>query len=245
MKTRIAKLQNRRLLFSLLAFFIFTATAYSQPAWSRGEQLLAITFNEAMNRAEGALKAEGYVNLQSQANFVAGYKGTNTAIIMVNDMCSQTPGAKEWINIVVSSISNDGGVPGTERQNLQARMNETTTGSGAPNTPPVSNSNNKWRITATVPQGQAYPGVYTVDIELTEINGKLTGKGIWSHGATSNFTGENKNGNIVLYRTDPSGFRGTFWGKMTGSGTMEGTGQNDPSSAGGNNSTYTWTAVKL
>ena len=95
-----------------------TPVKNNAPAWSRGEQLLPITFQEAIKRAETALIAEGYVNLQKQANFVTGYKGMHTAIIMCND----APNNKQWINIVVASISTDGNVPGAERVKLQKQM---------------------------------------------------------------------------------------------------------------------------
>ena len=105
--------------------------------------------------------------------------------------------------------------------------------------------NGRWRLTAIVPQGQPYPGSYTIEINLTERNGNLTGSGTWSNGQRSNFTGELRNNEIVLYRVDTNGFRGTFWGRGTANGRMEGTGRNDPSSPGGNSASYSWTAVRL
>jgi hypothetical protein len=102
-----------------------------------------------------------------------------------------------------------------------------------------------WRLTAIVPPEQPYAGTYTIDITLIEHNGLLSGSGIWSNGVNSHFTGELKNGEIILYRTDPGGFRGTFYGKFRADGQMEGTGSNDPSSPGGNSASYTWTAFRL
>ena len=83
------------------------------------------------------------------------------------------------------------------------------------------------------------------EVIMIEQNGKLTGSGTWSNGARSNFTGEVKNGEVVLYRVDSGGLRGTFWGKVTAGRRMEGTDQNDSSSPGGNSSSYSWTAVRL
>ncbi len=93
------------------------------PSWSRGEQLLPITFDDAIARAERALKSEGYVNLFRHTNFIAGYKDLHTAVIM----CNNAPDGKQWINIVVTSITNDSGIPGREREKLQSQMN---TGNG-------------------------------------------------------------------------------------------------------------------
>ena len=112
--------QKTTSLFSLCLFAFFTgiSTIFSQPAWSRGEQLMTFSFEEGMNRAQSALIAEGYVNLQKQANIVTGYKGDNTAIIMVNN----APENKQWINIVVASLTNDASIPGAERVKLQRQI---------------------------------------------------------------------------------------------------------------------------
>lgn len=81
-----------------------------------------------MSRATAALQAEGFISLTNQANMVAGYKGPNTALIL----CNEAPGGTYWVNIVVSSLKNDGGIPGAERVKLQARMNN-------PGQPPTNN----------------------------------------------------------------------------------------------------------
>lgn len=104
----------------------------------------------------------------------------------------------------------------------------------------------RWRLVAVVPPGQPYAGTYTIDIDLTDQNGSLTGTGTWSNGPRSQFTGTVRDGEIILNRVDNGGFRGTFRGRVTENGTrMEGTGRNDPSSPGGNTATYTWTASRL
>ncbi len=125
---------HRSVLIVFLSFFLLLRSINSQPAWSRGEQLLPISFETAMQRAETALRAEGYVNIYTQANIKAGYKGSNTAIFM----CNEAPGGRQWINIVVSSITNDAGVPGYERERLQAQMNNAG-GYVPPPTPPSQN----------------------------------------------------------------------------------------------------------
>ena len=109
-------------------------TNASPPAWSRGEQLLPISYETAMQRADAALRAEGYVNIFTQANIKAGYKGNNSAVIISND----APNGKQWINIVVTSITSDAGVPGYERERLQAQMNNAG-GYVPPQTPPSQN----------------------------------------------------------------------------------------------------------
>ena len=119
----------------LILFFnlsLLVSGLQSQPAWSRGEQIFSISFETAMQRAESALRAEGYVNIFTQANIKAGYKGNNTAIIL----CNEAQGGRQWINIVVSSITSDQGVPGYERERLQAQMNNSGSNPLPPQTPP-------------------------------------------------------------------------------------------------------------
>jgi hypothetical protein len=94
------------------------------PGWSRGQQLLAITYDECLGRAKSALQAESYRIDQAAGNFAAGVKEAHTAVIMCNPV-----GAKEVVNIVVMSNGGDGG---SQRQRLQARME----GGTAP--PPVA-----------------------------------------------------------------------------------------------------------
>lgn len=88
------------------------------PAWSRGEQLLSISYDECMQRAESALVSEGFGIVHRGGAFMVGQKGIHTAVIM----CNVAPEQKTWANIVVASAANDGDVPGMERVKLQARM---------------------------------------------------------------------------------------------------------------------------
>jgi hypothetical protein len=86
------------------------------PGWSRGQQNLAISYDECMRRAPAALSAEGYRrDDQPGGNFAVGIKGVHTAVII----CSPAPEAKMLVHIVVAS-NGDGG--GLERQRLQAQM---------------------------------------------------------------------------------------------------------------------------
>lgn len=91
-----------------------TAAHADAPGWSRGQQELAITWDECVKRANGALQAESYRIDQAQP-FMVGIKGQHTALIM----CNPSPNQKTWVNIVVASNGEGGGV---ERQRLQARM---------------------------------------------------------------------------------------------------------------------------
>jgi hypothetical protein len=109
-----------------LSFCGFSTMVFAQPAFSRGEQRLPITYEVAMQRAKAALMAEGYVNLNEGGAFISGYKDNNTAIIM----CNVAPDATTWINIVVASIANDASIPGAERVKLQNRMNQSNAVSG-------------------------------------------------------------------------------------------------------------------
>jgi len=215
-----------------LSFFGFSTMVSAQPPYSRGEQRLPITYEVAMQRARAALIAEGFVNLNEGGAVISGYKGIHTAVIM----CNVAPDATTWINIVVASNHTDGTVPGAERVKLQGKMNQPGGG---------STSSAKWRLTTITPPGQPYPGTYLADINLTEENGSLTGSGTWSNGVSSNFTGTVRNNEVILYRVDNSGFRATLLGRGTAEGRMEGTGQNDPASPGGNTASYTWTAIRL
>lgn len=101
----------------------------AQPSFSRGEQRLPITFSTCMARADGALRAEGFQNVYTQANMAYGHKGINTAIIL----CNEATNNSHWVNIVVAATTGDGGIPGAERVRLQARMNN-------PNQPSINNS---------------------------------------------------------------------------------------------------------
>jgi hypothetical protein len=99
--------------------------AFAQaPGWSRGQQNLAITYDECVRRAPAALQAEGYRRDDSPGgNFAAGIKGVHTAVII----CSPAPDAKMLVHVVVAS-NGDGG--GSERQRLQAQMERSGTAGG-------------------------------------------------------------------------------------------------------------------
>ena len=94
-----------------------TSAALAQaPGWSRGQQNLAITYDECVRRMPAALAAEAYRrDDQPGGNFAVGIKGVHTAVII----CSPAPESRMLVQIVVASNGDGGGV---ERQRLQARM---------------------------------------------------------------------------------------------------------------------------
>lgn len=88
------------------------------PGWSRGQQNLAISYDECVRRMPAALQAEGYRrDDQPGGNFAVGIKNVHTAVII----CSPAPDARMLVQIVVAS-NGDGG--GRERQCLQAQMEQ-------------------------------------------------------------------------------------------------------------------------
>src|SRR5580765_1425767 len=104
----------------LLCAFMICASAHSSlaqaPGWSRGQQNLALGYDECVQRMSVALQAEGYnKDSNSGGNFVAGTKAIHTAVII----CSPAPEAKMFVQIVVASNGEGGG---RERQCLQAQM---------------------------------------------------------------------------------------------------------------------------
>ncbi len=106
-------------LLVVLSLGISALPCFAQaPVWSRGEQLLPISYDECMQRAESALASEGFGIVHRGGAFVVGQKGIHTAVIM----CNVAPERKTWANIVVASSANNGDVPGEERVKLQGRM---------------------------------------------------------------------------------------------------------------------------
>ena len=103
-----------------VAFCMLAPPSLGQaPGWSRGQQLLSITYEECIRRAPQALQAEGYRIDHSAGNFSVGMKSVHTAVII----CNPLPDAREVVNIVVGS-NGDGG--GCHRERLQAQMERTT-----------------------------------------------------------------------------------------------------------------------
>jgi hypothetical protein len=95
------------------------------PGWSRGQQSLAISYDECVRRMPAALQAEGYSkDPNSGGNFVAGSKAVHTAVII----CGPAPEAKMLVQIVVASNGEGGG---RERQQLQAQMDQPSASSQA------------------------------------------------------------------------------------------------------------------
>lgn len=135
------------------------------PGWSRGQQLLAITYDEGIRRAATALQTEGYRLDYSAGAFSVGIKGVHTAVIM----CNPAPDSRLTVNIVVASNGQGGG---EERQRLQMRMDNPGTRPGGVITPTVTNvggcmrsttygltiTPNSARVGQTVKIRYVYPG---------------------------------------------------------------------------------------
>jgi hypothetical protein len=81
----------------------------------------------------------------------------------------------------------------------------------------------KWRVNATIPQGQAYAGSYTLSLDLVESNGQLTGTGTWDAGVVSSFTGSVGNGQVTLNRLDRDGYRMRLVGREVDANHFQGT----------------------
>ncbi|HYX28579.1 MAG TPA: hypothetical protein VE863_08430 [Pyrinomonadaceae bacterium] len=109
----------RFLLFTasgLLLGLVAQNASAQAPGWSRGQQNLALSYDDCVRRMPAALQNEGYRrDPNSGGNFVAGSKGVHTAVIV----CSPAPDAKMLVQIVVASNGAGGG---RERQCLQAQM---------------------------------------------------------------------------------------------------------------------------
>jgi hypothetical protein len=197
------------------------AQSAASPAWSRGEQLLAISFDESMLRANAALKAEGYVNIFRQANFTVGYKDPNTAIIMCND----APDAKQWINIVVASNTHESGIPGAERERLQAQMNKPVTGSSNAGlidwnkTAEEFRGKNYQRFTFTCPVND-YPGHRLYGTDVYTDDGSICAAGL--HAGVINLSGgtvtiEVRPGQDSYTSSTRNGVSSGAWGAWPGS----------------------------
>lgn len=96
---------------------------------SRGQQILAISHAECLQRASAALRAAGYSNWGELGNGSYGDKGPHSASIF----CEVTVGDKEVVDIVVATEgTSDSGMPGAERETLQRMM----AGAAPPPPPP-------------------------------------------------------------------------------------------------------------
>lgn len=103
-------------LFAFLMTFFASITVAQAPGWSRGQQNLAIGYDDCVRRMSAALQNEGYnKDPNSGGNFVAGTKDIHTAVII----CSPAPESKILVQIVVASNGPGGG---SERQCLQSQM---------------------------------------------------------------------------------------------------------------------------
>jgi hypothetical protein len=109
----------KKIIFLLI---IYVATVFAkteaQPAWSRGIQTISLNQPATLQRAESALKAEGYTIQKSGSDFIEGQKGIHTAIIA----CNAGSNGTTYVNIFVASNAVEEIIPGTERERLQNRM---------------------------------------------------------------------------------------------------------------------------
>lgn len=120
---------DMRMIRVLLVLSLCTPSLLAQsPGWSRGQQLLPLTFDDCVRRAARSLEAETYEVEYSSGAFAAGRKGVHTAVIA----CNAGPDSKMWVNVFVASNGEGGGL---ERQRLQAQM-EGNAGSPPPPPPP-------------------------------------------------------------------------------------------------------------
>jgi hypothetical protein len=103
--------------FGLLFLTLGPTMALAQPAMSRGQQQLGISYNECLNRARAALQGTGF-SVGGSGNYAQGFRESSGAYIICND----APGGGTIVNIVVATNTNDAGVPGGLRQMLQAQM---------------------------------------------------------------------------------------------------------------------------
>ncbi len=159
-----------------LGFCASSTMVSAQPAYSRGEQRLPISYEVAMQRAKGALLAEGYVNLNEGGAFISGFKDNNTAIIM----CNVAPDATIWINIVVASNTNDAGLPGTERVKLQKRMDQNYVTGNLVGLWNIKCCNDElgWTLHITNHDGNNFSGSFSGGAGDGAVNGQLRGNTI-------------------------------------------------------------------
>ena len=113
--------------FLLISVTIAGAMVEAQPSMSRGQQVVAVGNAECLRKAGAALAAEGF-SQEGAGNFAQGFRGESGAYIICNDAGAQ----QSMVNIVVASLSQDSGVPGSIRQALQARMAGSVSGDGGP-----------------------------------------------------------------------------------------------------------------
>lgn len=99
----------------MLAVLLPINSFAQSPGWSRGQQLLTITYDECVRRASQALQADGHNIDYAAGAFAVGRKDVHTSVIM----CNAAADGKQWANIVVASNGEGGGAV---RERLQALM---------------------------------------------------------------------------------------------------------------------------
>lgn len=102
----------------ILALALALATpVLAQPAMSRGEQILPLSYQDCMSRAAGAFRSYGWVNIGSGGAYTNAFRGGSGAYITCNEA---VPG-RMIVNIFVAS---NGGDAARERQELQGAMGD-------------------------------------------------------------------------------------------------------------------------
>lgn len=114
-----------------LCLSLLTGSAAAQPAMSRGEQALPLSYNDCMARARSAFEAYGWVNIGAGGAFTNAFRGGSGAYILCNEA---TPG-RMIVNIIVAT---NGGDAGAERQQLQGAMADPKSIPRTPATPTAS-----------------------------------------------------------------------------------------------------------
>ena len=105
---------------SVLPVFMLAVSSHAQPTVTRGQQILGLSYDDCLRRAQSAYSADGWVNVGTSGNAVNGFKGPNAAYIV----CNPAPDTKMAVNIFVASLEQDAGVPGrTPRAGTYAAPN--------------------------------------------------------------------------------------------------------------------------
>jgi len=199
----------RAISFGFIGCMVFLSLANASmaqaPGWSRGQQNLAISYDECLRRASAALQGEGYRIDYAGGNFAVGIKGVHTGVII----CSPAPESKMLVHIVVASNGDGGGV---ERQRLQARMEGSGSGSvgggGVSGTWDLVCCSNKYRSILVLQQNGNRLTGYMVNPEQ-KLEGSINGNTLRF---TRNFSGGSQEYALTLSpdgRTLTGNFTGT------------------------------------
>ncbi|MEK7724398.1 MAG: hypothetical protein AAB336_08635 [Acidobacteriota bacterium] len=202
--------------------FTITSTVSAQPAMSRGEQRLSISYDECISRAERAFTNEGWVNIGKGGAFVNAFKENNGAYIM----CNVAPDNKIWVNIVVASSSQDNSIAGGERVKLQRQM-ENSGSTASCNVPKISGtystSGDPVGIMVIDYQNGSYVSIKYGKDENSLVNRFEGNFNCNVLSGTFTNTIYNSTGTFKYeFSNDGSTFSGTWWNKGGGEGQIQG-----------------------